>query len=354
MVNTFVVSTWVNDGNTIDKWIDLEIHKFVTTDTDYKEAEILAPFNNQFSYDYTYNEGLIKYKLYRPSDDTYLAETPIKADLPRGYEIPPEEEDVYNSPFVDRNYLYDAALSLLSATGLKEFELADKIVKGILVAQFLNGAFPFGANHSSPNYQYNDAYFRVGAIAWVAYALGFYLEYRRSPENRSELVTAISNTLNYIASLENNPVGLPTGGSGRYEGEEFNPNYSIGWISTEHCIDCYFALKQAGKVLKDSVYKHKANTVKNLMLNELWDEANQRFYQGISDAQTNTKDTADALDCNSWGYLFLAASGEARRGQNLLVRLEQYYYVEDVETGAKGYTLFGLMGLSKCCRYSLV
>lgn len=203
------------------------------------------------------------------------------------------------------------------------------------------GAFAFSVNHLNPRPELQDPYFRTGAIAWVAYSLGYYLQYRRNSPLKSEVENSLVKVLDYIQSLEDNPVGLPTGGKGRYylEGglELFDPDYQIPWISTEHNIDYYFALKQAGRVLNDSTYITKSIEVKNLMINELWDNTNNRFFQGISNASTNTKDTADALDCNSWGALMLFSAGETEKANQLLPRLETYYYVEDTNTGAKGY-----------------
>ncbi|MBC6365801.1 alkaline phosphatase D family protein [Algoriphagus sp. AK58] len=338
----FTFFEFVNDENNPNYHNNLSIERWVTTDIDYFSGQAInVPEGKEFKLPFSLTEGKVKFKLKRTTDNVYVAESPFKTDLARSFLIDDNDPEVISSPFPSRSYLYDMALVLISSTGLKDFKFADRIVSGIIESQYANGAFAFSVNHINPRPELQDPYFRTGAIGWVAYALGYYLQYRRNSPLKSEAENALVKVLDYIESLESNPIGLPTGGKGRYylEGglELFDPDYIIPWISTEHCIDYFFALKQAGRVLNDSTYTAKSNQVKNLMINQLWDSTNNRFFQGISNAATNTKDTADALDCNSWGALMLFSAGETEKANQLLPRLENFYYVEDTITGAKGY-----------------
>ncbi len=339
-----IVDTWINDLNVNSYLSDLQIERFITTDVPYFSGQFInAPSTKEWKLGYTNNEGKISYKLINTSTNDVLANSPIRADLSRSFLIDDNDAEILASPFPSRAYLYDMALVLISATGMKDFRFADRIISGIIESQYSNGAFAFSVNHINPAPELQDPYFRTGAIAWVAYALGYYLQYRLNSPIKTAVQTSLVNVLTYIESLMDNPIGLPTGGKGRYyidsgSGLElFDAEWNVPWISTEHNIDSYFAFKQAGKVLGSQTYRDIAGTIKDIMLVQLWDGSNNRFFQGISNAATNQKDTADALDCNSWGAIMLFSAGESQKANQLLLRLETYYYVEDVNTGAKGY-----------------
>ncbi|MDR7130683.1 hypothetical protein J2X69_003040 [Algoriphagus sp. 4150] len=341
---SFEVAEYINDGNTSTFHENLMIERWIATDIDYFSGQsIRVPSNKEFRLGYNYGEGRIKYKLKRTTDNKYVAETPLATDLSRSFLIDDGDEEILASPFPSRSYLYDMALAVISATGLRDFKFADRLIDGILVSQYANGAFPFSVNHINPNPLLQDPYFRVGAIAWVAYGLGYYLQYRPNPAKKEAVQTALINVLNYIQTLESNPIGLPTGGTGRYyidsgSGLElFEPDYQIPWISTEHNIDYYFALKQAGRVLNSTSYNSKAETVKNLMLSQLWFTAENRFYQGIHNATTNAKDTAQALDTYSWGACMLFSAGEIEKANSLLDLIQNFEVTFEGKTGYTPY-----------------
>jgi hypothetical protein len=97
--------------------------------------------------------------------------------------------------------------------------------------------------------------------------------------------------------------GLYLGGTGRYIEDILDPNYIIPWASTEHNINTWHTLYLAGKVLGNSSYTNAAETLKQAIVSKLWNPSLHRFNQGY-------EDTADALDINSWGAIFLNAVGE--------------------------------------------
>jgi hypothetical protein len=337
-----LLDEWVNDFNDSNKLENLTIQRFVVTDIPYFSGQsINAPANFEWKMGYRQTEGTVNFKLYKPDTDEFVATSPVRTDLPRSFIVDDNDEEVESSPFPSRAYLYDMALTLISAVGMKDYKFADRVLQGIMNSQYPNGAFPFSVNHLNPDPTLQDPYFRTGAIAWVAYSLGYYLQYRLNSPLKSACQASLVQVLNYIESLMDNPIGLPTGGKGRYEVsgglEVFNPDYVLPWISTEHNIDSYFAFKQAGKVLGSQYYRDKSIQIKDIMLVQLWDSTNNRFYQGINNAATNDKDTADALDCNSWGAIMLFAAGETVKAKQLLTRLDSYYKVTDEVLGITGY-----------------
>ena len=53
-----------------------------------------------------------------------------------------------------------------------------------------------------------------------------------------------------------------------------------------------------------------------------WDERISQFYEGFSPG--GQRDSVEALDCASWGALFLIAAGEADKAQTALRSMETY------------------------------
>jgi hypothetical protein len=101
------------------------------------------------------------------------------------------------------------------------------------------------------NGQIDQAYIRSGAVAWVAYAYGIYME-RTGDYARAAL--GLQAMLNFLFSMQSTATdirqGLVTLGFGKY----VNPGYQyipgqIFSTSVEHNIDCYFACTKAASLL---------------------------------------------------------------------------------------------------------
>src|SRR5690606_20394530 len=213
-------------------------------------------------------------------------------------------------PFASKNYLYDAGLALISFVGTNKTKDADRIAKRIIKSQFENGSFPVSTNHINPTGA--DAYLRSGAVCWVAYSLGYYLKYIPNTPIKNDVEDSLIKVLDYLITLQDpTKGGLIKGGSGRYTTsggvETFDPDYIIPWVSAEHNIDAYFAFKVAGEVLDNLTYTSISNTIGDSIINLLYNPSQGRMYQGLN--ADGSKDTADALDINSWGAVCMVALG---------------------------------------------
>lgn len=333
-----LVDEVINDGFNGEVYQDLEAQLFINSDIDYYQRSTTIGVQNGYTFDVTDAEDkAYKVKIVNKLTNEVLAETPIKGWLPRSYQLE-KDDPAYITPFASKSYLYDAGLSLISFAGTARQEDAKRIAKGIMKSQFENGSFPFSTNHINPFGA--DAYLRSGAIAWVAYALGYYLQAYPKSSIATDVKACLSKVLTYLITLRDNTKGnLITGGSGRYSTsggiETFDPSYIIPWVSAEHNIDAYFAFKIAGEVLNNPTYTTISNEIGDSIINLLYDEVNGRMYQGIN--ADGTPDTADALDINSWGAIAMVALGRVDYAETLIARAERYYFTTDVSTGAKGY-----------------
>lgn len=328
----------INDGLNGDIYQDLEAQLFINSDIDYYQRSTTIGVQNGYTFDVTDAEDkAYKIKIVNKLTNEVLAETPVKGWLPRSYSLE-KDDPAYITPFASKSYLYDAGLSLISFVGTARQEDAKRIAKGIMKSQFPNGSFPFSTSHINPTGA--DAYLRSGAIAWVAYALGYYLQAYPKSSIATDVKACLNKVLTYIITLRDNTKGnLITGGSGRYTTsggiETFDPSYIIPWVSAEHNIDAYFCFKIGGEVLDNPTYTTISNEIGDSIINLLYDETNGRMYQGIN--ADGTPDIADALDINSWGAIAMVALGRVDYAQTLIARAERYYYTTDITTGAKGY-----------------
>lgn len=99
--------------------------------------------------------------------------------------------------------------------------------------------------------QVDQAYIRAGAMGWVCYAYGIYME--RSGDYANTALD-LQDMLNFLISLQSSSgdvrQGLVTLGWGTYQGSSYTYiPAKLTSVSTEHNIDCYFAFDKASKVL---------------------------------------------------------------------------------------------------------
>lgn len=187
------------------------------------------------------------------------------------------------------------------------------------------------------NGQVDQAYIRSGAIAWVCYAYGIYME--RTGDFQSAAF-GLQAMLNFLFSLQSTAADLRQNlimlGWGRYEdpGYRYLPG-QLTSVSTEHNLDCYFAFAKAARVLPTAAQNlvnrgwidqvqynsllssattaaSKAAQVRTAILSQLWIPASGQtqghFAQGASNAGL---DTSLALDASgSWAALFCHEVGD--------------------------------------------
>ena len=106
------------------------------------------------------------------------------------------------------------------------------------------------------------------------------------------------------------------------------------WVSTEHDLDAWQALRLAGVVLGDNVAASAANTLATAIVTKLWDPSAGHFRRGLSD--TGPDDT-DALDVSSWGTLFLLAIGRSDLAAQALAHTAAFASADGGTSGYRSY-----------------
>jgi hypothetical protein len=229
--------------------------------------------------------------------------------LVRSYIIPPTDS-AYAS-LSNRCYAYDQAVALIASLAYKvqDPNTPDFLAEWLIKAQDSTSKewyFSFDATTGLSV----DPYYRTGAHAWCCYALLLYAHLMPEGQFATAATTAaragVDRLLQDKATV--GPHQLIKGGRGVYTNDVY-ANAPIAWFSTEHNIDCYFALQACGHVTGVSSYTTEANSLKTAIVAELWNADAERFYQGFN----GTPDTADALDLNTWGAMFLLAAGETAK-----------------------------------------
>jgi hypothetical protein len=242
-------------------------------------------------------------------------------------------------PIHRKSFVYDAALAAIAFTMSGDHETAARILSALTRVQRQDGSFWFSYNVDNTWPEEGDhdmAIIRAGANAWVGYALAFYLERlpatddRRAKREREAFLTSARKIGDFLLTLRVD--GMIRGGHGAVrlgvtpDGksvQEYYVDRPIRWISTEHNISSYFFLNALGRLTGDPRYMVAARDIRQGLLSKLWQEEMGQFAQGIGD--DGTIDKTRALDCASWGALFLFAAGEKEKASRALRTAETIY-----------------------------
>lgn len=235
-------------------------------------------------------------------------------------------------------FLYDQALSVMSALAMNDLTEAQKFVQGMCLAQTSGGANDgaFLDNVTTTTGLPDEFRYRTGIHAVCTDSLLNYIGYLSAGSEKTELTSRAVRALSWMETrrvTEGDLVNLYRGGMGDLVSDVFDASFEILWCSTEHNIDAWYCLIDAAKVLDDFSYQLKANNLRSAMLSFLWDSANNRFYQGRH--PDGSADTADPLDTNSWGSTWLTSVGESAKAVQALVNCDNF---SESDLGATGYT----------------
>ena len=135
--------------------------------------------------------------------------------------------------------------------------------------------------------------------------------------------------------------GLVLGGEGAYaleliDGEareRYTPG-AVAWASTEHNIDAYFFLRDFAKLTGEARFAQAAQRIAAALSARGFSAEAGQLVQGL--AQTGP-DKGHALDCASWGALFLLAAGDSLRAETALGSAEWRYASREPASGALGH-----------------
>ena len=280
-----------------------------------------------------------------------------RRNLVISYKVPKDSE-VYRYVF-SKASLYDNALAVIAFSMVGEYALAERIIEASsrVLSPDNDLWFTFNTHNSWPNkHDHSGAIVRSGASAWLGYAITFYLKTRLADNpnllqqdneaiNHLKLAQSITDKilLRQITDPADPRYGFFTGGEGRYSYRQNKENHnieeyfipgSIQWASIEHNIDIYFLLNDLAVLTGKEKYASPANILKQAMVEKSWNETTGQLNRG---QRIDGADSAQALDCASWGAVFLQAVGEESKALTSLNSTAKYFVRSNQQQGYKPY-----------------
>ena len=215
-------------------------------------------------------------------------------------------------PLSGRTFAYDQALALLAADSLEHRHTARLLADGLLRLQTRHGpqAGGFISSAAALNPAAGRPEYRTGIHAVATYALLAHLRsLPRLDPRRPELAAAARCAVDWLLRQQAHDGalrGLVTGGHGMFRNGGFDPEAAIPWASTEHNLDAWHTLNLAATVLGRPRARAAARVLDEAIMNRLWVPGEGHFLQGRA---PEGPDPTEVLDVNSWGAIWLEASG---------------------------------------------
>ncbi|MBX3197961.1 MAG: hypothetical protein KF894_07425 [Labilithrix sp.] len=243
---------------------------------------------------------------------------------------------------------YDSALVVLVLMRHGARAEAGAVIEGLHALQRPDGSLPFSFVLPRPDERI--PYVRSGAVAWVGYAAAEYLDAERGGSARAAALALARGAARYLlarqVSAEGDPRdGLVRGGEGTYRYEldarrrlrERLHVEDIAWTSIEHNVDAYFFFRALARVTGEETYVAAAARVAR-GLERAWSAARGQLARGVS---ASGADDVPALDCASWGSIFLGATGDRDRAATAASVADAGYASRDPRTAARGHRAQG-------------
>ncbi len=231
-----------------------------------------------------------------------------------------------------KSSLYDNALAIIALDMAGRTDQATRIAAAVC-AQMDTSPEPwffYNLHNAWPEPGSPEAVSRTGASAWLGCALVFHCQVLLLEDCSSEgaryayfaryaksLAQAIMKR--QVRDAEDRRYGLVPGGLNsivlswdpltKSPLETFK-RMEIDWVSTEHSIDTWFFLNALAVMTGKDRYRRDAALVRAGIMKRLWNEGLRQFSTGMTRWET---DTAESLDCASWGSIFLQATGEREK-----------------------------------------
>ena len=215
--------------------------------------------------------------------------------------------DSYQEDNKTVSYVYDNALAAMACMSMGNYGLAQRILDAL--AKKVQKS-EFGVPYESYNYNTGKAesyYVYAGNTAWMLQAFNIYQKSKSSKTYYSFQ----KKLADYIVSLQDSSDGGIKG------------TRNDTWKSTEHNLIAYAALKNFGKLNKQSSYSAKADKIMTFLTGStIWD--GERFNQGKND-------TARVTDVQALGTLLLGSSySSALTYAEKYLKLTDYYNSKSV------------------------
>jgi hypothetical protein len=256
-----------------------------------------------------------------------------------------------------RSATYDNALAALAFLALGERDEAAFTLDALARLVRPDGSLWFSyntANDWPSEDDHESAIVRAGAVAWVGYALTFFLTHtpacagdRGCERERSFFLQTATRLATYLGSLAVNDSGDPRDGllrmgsglltlayrAGPGEVVELYRDEPARAVSTENNISAWFFLRELATLTRDAHWGEAAERIRRALLGRVWSDSLGQFNQGFG--PPGDPDRSRALDCAAWGALFLLAAGDTARARSALTAVERHYATH--EGAAVGY-----------------
>jgi hypothetical protein len=248
------------------------------------------------------------------------------------------------TPSETRVSIYDNALVALVLDRVGRHDEAGRILESLATLQRVDGGIPF--SFPIDGAETAPAYVRSGALAWVGYAAVEYVDAAAGGPAREAIVRMAHRIAGYLAAHQvdvpgDAREGLVTGGEGNFvydvqaggAEETFVPG-AVEWASVEHNVDTFFFLRDLARVTGQTAYATGAQRIAHALVSRAWDLPAGQLRRGL---QAKGADRTLALDCASWGSLFLLAAGEPARAETAFATADARFASRDPATGVAGH-----------------
>ncbi len=273
------------------------------------------------------------------------------------YRVP---EDSADYPYVfSKASLYDNALAILAFTMTGEHALAERVIEAASRLLSPDGDlwFSFNTHNAWPNRRdHSGAIIRSGASAWLGYAIVHHLKTRlvdnagflKQDQNAMVHLKTAMKIADRVLSRQvldtaDPRYGMITGGEGSYSYrwnekaqrvEEFFKPGPVAWASVEHNIDIFFFLRDLGRISGNEKYQTAAERLERALVKTAWNPEIGQLNRG---QRQDGPDPVLALDCASWGAMFLAAVGEDQKAETALASSRKFFLRSGNKSGHKPY-----------------
>jgi hypothetical protein len=239
---------------------------------------------------------------------------------------------------------YDSALVALVLLRSGDRDRAGQVVRGLAALQTPDGGLPF--SFTLPKADPSRRYERSGTVAWAGYAAVEYLDAAAGGDAREDALALAHRAAGYLLHRQVTHAGdardgLVLGGvgtvyyvaSGAAVSEGFIPG-ELPWVSVEHNVDAYFFLRALARVTGTRVYADGADRIARALTARAWSAEHGQLVQGFGE---HGPDDALALDCASWGSIFLGSVAEASRADTSVAVADARYATHDPRSGVAGH-----------------
>ena len=281
---------------------------------------------------------------------------PSRRHLLISYDVAPEKSPTG----FHRSATYDNALSAIGFVIMRNPHAAALTLEALARLVRTDGSlwFTYSTANSWPDEaDHESALIRAGSIGWAGYAFAFYLAHTPAcaPDDtgcareRDFFQATAIHLADYLLSLESKEAEHPCFGllrqghgsirltyqAARHEvTEDYLDEPAMGF-STENNISSWFFLRALGQVTGNSRWQEAADRIRRALLRVAWDPRISQFDEGFS--RGGQRDAVKALDCASWGALFLLAAGEREKAAQALKSAEIYASQDGEATGYRPY-----------------